>query len=63
MAGAASISRLAAENAVSRKFVYQQKDKAKNALDEAFTQTADDGILFSLLVTKESYFPHVGRSI
>lgn len=53
MAGSANISNVAAENQVSRKFIYQQKDKARIALDEAFTATApDDAVLFHLPVTK-----------
>ena len=53
MAGAVKVSHLAAENQVSRKFIYQQKAKAVLALDEAFAQTtADDTVLFSLSVTK-----------
>ena len=34
MSGAANISHLAAENEVSRKFVYQQKTKARDALED-----------------------------
>jgi len=53
LASAANVSHLAAENEVSRKFVYQQKNKAQGALEEAFGQTAgDDGVLFYLPVTK-----------
>ena len=56
LAGAAHISHLAAENEVSRKFVYQQRRKAQAALDLAFAQTTGaDGeqVLFSLPVTKQ----------
>ena len=54
LAGAANVSDLAAENEVSRKFVYQQRNKAQVALDFAFAQTSDgDSALFSLPVTKE----------
>jgi hypothetical protein len=54
MAGAANISHLADANDVSRKFVYQQRNKAQDALDSVFAQTDadDDGVLFSLPVTK-----------
>ena len=53
LAGAANVSDLAAENEVSRKFVYQQRNKAQVALDCAFAQTVDDDeVLFSLPVTK-----------
>jgi hypothetical protein len=38
---------------VSRKFVYQQANKARRALDEAFLSTApDDTVLFEIQVTK-----------
>jgi len=53
MAGAANISHIADANDVSRKFVYQQRNKAQDALDSAFAHTAAvDGVLFSLPVTK-----------
>jgi hypothetical protein len=47
------ISDLAAQHQVSRKFVYQQGDKAQQALDESFAPTqGDDDVLFHLPVTK-----------
>ena len=47
------ISDLAATHQVSRKFVYQQGDKAQRSLDESFASSpADDGVLFHLPVTK-----------
>lgn len=53
MSDSANINRLASEHQVSRKFIYQQKDKARIALDEAFAATApDDAVLFHLPVTK-----------
>jgi hypothetical protein len=53
MSGSTNISNLASEHQVSRKFVYQQKDKARVALDEAFAPTCDDDeVLFYLPVTK-----------
>ena len=53
MAGSANISNVAVEYQVSRKFIYQQKDKATIALNEAFAATApDDAVLFHLPVTK-----------
>lgn len=53
MSVSANISLLSSEHQVSRKFVYQQKDKATIALDEAFAATApDDAVLFNLPVTK-----------
>ncbi len=46
MVDAANASHLAAENDVRRKFVCQQRTKARDALEEAFGQTAgDDGVL------------------
>ena len=54
MASAANISDLAAENEVSRKFIYEQKAKAREALQEAFSSAdTDDAVLFCLPVTKE----------
>jgi hypothetical protein len=53
MAGRATITRLAAENQVSRKFVHQQVDKAEQALGEAFDPQGKDGkVLFYLPVTR-----------
>jgi hypothetical protein len=53
LAGSTSITALAAEFSVSRKFVYQQATTAQAALEEAFTSTAaDDQVLFWLPVTK-----------
>ena len=47
------ISHLAATHQVSRKFVYQQGDKAQQALDESFAPSqGDDEVLFHLPVTK-----------
>ncbi|MEO1396752.1 MAG: hypothetical protein AAFV90_28040 [Cyanobacteria bacterium J06634_5] len=47
------ISHLADQHQVSRKFVYQQGDKAHQALDESFTPSKGaDGVLFHLPVTK-----------
>ncbi|MEM9089053.1 MAG: hypothetical protein AAGC93_09945 [Cyanobacteria bacterium P01_F01_bin.53] len=48
------ISQLADKHQVSRKFVYQQGDKAQQALDETFSpsQGDDDDVLFHLPVTK-----------
>jgi hypothetical protein len=48
-----SITGLAEEVGVSRKFVYQQAGIAQAALDDAFASTqADDKVLFSLPITK-----------
>src|SRR6266436_9855544 len=48
------ITELARHHDVSRKFVYQQADKAEQALTEAFTPDppADDTVLFYLPVTE-----------
>lgn len=47
------VSHIAASHQVSRKFVYQQGDKAQQALDESFApNTADNDVLFYLPVTK-----------
>ena len=53
LAGTATITDLAAEHAVSRKFVYEQANKASAALAEVFSSSApDDEVLFELPVTK-----------
>src|SRR3954449_12546553 len=53
LAGSETVSNLAAQHGVSRKFVYQQTQKASAALDEAFSSaTPDDEVLFELAVTK-----------
>ena len=47
------ISHLAEMHQVSRKFVYQQGDKAQRSLDESFAPSqGDDDVLFHLPVTK-----------
>jgi hypothetical protein len=53
LAGSQPIARLADAHDVSRKFVYQQADKAQQALDQAFTpRPTDQDVLFYLPVTK-----------
>ncbi|CAB3807848.1 hypothetical protein LMG28614_06682 [Paraburkholderia ultramafica] len=53
LAGAETISELSARLGVSRKFVYAQRGKASDALDDAFSLAApDDGVLFQLPVTR-----------
>jgi hypothetical protein len=54
LAGTEPISRLAAEHEVSRKFVYQQRARAGDALHEAFSEEEADPerVLFYLPVTK-----------
>ena len=53
LAGTETVSELAREHAVSRKFLYQQVHTAEEALNQAFapSSTADD-VLFYLQVTK-----------
>jgi len=54
LAGKTPLSRLAASIGVSRKFVYQQSEKANNALDEVFAnERSGEEVLFYLPVTKE----------
>ncbi|MEM9949586.1 MAG: hypothetical protein AAF810_26440 [Cyanobacteria bacterium P01_D01_bin.36] len=51
------ISHIAAMHQVSRKFVYHQGDKARQALDESFAPSqGDDEVLFHLPVTKNWLF-------
>jgi hypothetical protein len=53
LAGTQPIARLARQQDVSRKFVYQQAGKAQQALDQAFApRRADQRVLFYLPVTK-----------
>ena len=55
LAGAQPVSRLAGQFGASRKFVYQQADKAQRALDAAFCdkETDDEQVIFFLPVTKK----------
>ena len=55
LAGTETIRGLAAQHAVSRKFVSQQVDMAQDALQEAFVANQDDAtkVLFHLPVTKQ----------
>lgn len=47
------VSQLAAAHQVSRKFLYEQGQKAKTAMDATFERTSsDDDVLFHLPVTK-----------
>ena len=53
LARSATISDLSTRHGVSRKFVYQQTQKARTALDDAFSSTTpDEEVLFELAVTK-----------
>jgi len=54
LAGTETVSRLAGQHAVSRKFVYRQAAKAEEALDAAFSPADcdDEKVLFHLPVTK-----------
>jgi hypothetical protein len=54
LAGGEPVSRLAADQGVSRKFVYQQAGKAERGLDETFAAEPDDQqVLYHLPVTKK----------
>jgi len=54
MARTEPLSTLATKHVVSRKFVYEQIDKAEQALDEVFSPPPkDDRVLFSIPVTKD----------
>lgn len=54
LAGECSVSDIAARNNVSRKFIYEQKKIADEALDQAFEPVAkEDTVLFYLPVTKK----------
>src|ERR1700759_1112232 len=53
LARSATISDLSTRHGGSRKFVYQQANKARRALDDAFISAdADDEILFEIAVTR-----------
>ena len=54
LAGTETVSRLAGEHSVSRKFVYRQAAKAEEALEAAFSpaKADDEKVLFYLPVTK-----------
>ena len=53
LAGSEAVSALAARHGVSRKFIYEQTDKARVALEGAFlTAAPEDEVLFELTVTK-----------
>jgi hypothetical protein len=52
LAGSCTITQLADEHHVSRKFVYQVVDTADRALHRAFAAAPDDRVLFYLPVTK-----------
>jgi hypothetical protein len=53
LAGSATISDLSARHGVSRKFIYQQADKARTALDDAFLSAVPENeVLFQVTVTK-----------
>lgn len=47
-----SITDLSTNEGVSRKYIYQQKQKALEALDEKFSDENDDDVLFMLPVSK-----------
>jgi len=54
LAGVRSVTQLAHDNEVSRKFVYQQAAKGAAALDQCFAQSsAEQEVLFTLPVTRQ----------
>ena len=53
LSGSATVTDLAIEHGGSRKFIYAQAGKARDALDEAFLPVMDDNeVLFELAVNK-----------
>jgi hypothetical protein len=53
LARSQTVSGLACQHEVSRKFIYQQAQKARVALDDAFApETPEDGVLFQFTITK-----------
>jgi hypothetical protein len=57
LAGTETVSDLATQHGVSRKFVYTQTGKARAALDDAFPAvTPENDVLFNLAVTKTAWF-------
>jgi hypothetical protein len=53
LARSQTVSELACQHEVSRKFIYQQAHKARVALDDVFApETPEDGVLFQFTVTK-----------
>jgi hypothetical protein len=53
LARSTTVSDLSTRHGVSRKFVYQQANKARHALDDAFVSaTGDDEVLFEIPVSK-----------
>jgi len=52
LSGTESICNMAKENKVSRKFIYQQKNKAKAGINQAFSEDSPSDVLFYIPVTK-----------
>src|SRR5260370_5009397 len=53
LAGSETVTDLAARHGVSRKFVYAQRGKASDALNDAFSPALpDEGVLFQVPVTR-----------
>lgn len=52
LSGTASISQLAKGSKTSRRFVYQQKEKAQSGIDQAFSEGNPSDVLFTIPVTK-----------
>lgn len=53
LARAETVTQMAAENGVSRKFLYQQAAKASDALDTVFEPADEEGVLTTITVTRE----------
>jgi hypothetical protein len=54
LARSAPVSDLSTRHGVSRKFIYQQANKARRALDDAFiSATADDEVLFEIPLIRD----------
>ncbi|HHL18922.1 MAG TPA: hypothetical protein ENJ33_04235 [Thiothrix sp.] len=52
LSGTESISELAKANKISRKFIYEQKNKAQTGINEAFADDTPSDVLFYIPVTK-----------
>ena len=64
LSGSQPITHLADQHQVSRKFVYQQGDKAQQALNESFAPSQDDDeVLFYLPVTKNWLYQLILRLV
>jgi len=52
LSGTESICKMAKENKVSRKFIYEQKNKAQAGIHQAFSEDSPSDVLFYIPVTK-----------